>query len=272
MNSTHHLPVPLPDHGKQTAIFCSVGESRNLVVFVHGFGGKSQKTWSAFESLLLPQGLNADIIFYGYHGFLEHIQPNAGLLDETIDEIASRPTRFLATHAPHVVRGPGWRGYDRIVLVAHSMGAIVSRRALLVALKAKRKWVEQVRLVLFAPAHTGVDDVIGLLLGIRDPFGIGAIASGGIKIVSPALRDLLKASTFEKLAAETRAERQRNKRRSRCLVAARVVFGSAETVVSMEPFGEDPEPVSLRGKGHFSVCKPTAQFRRPVEIVAAELV
>ena len=45
--------------------------------------------------------------------------------------------------------------YDQVVVIAHSLGAVIARQALLNAWKQHEPWCGEIRLVLFAPAHKG---------------------------------------------------------------------------------------------------------------------
>jgi len=96
------------------------------VVFIHGFGGKAVGTWGEFPELLATEPrLNGwDIYNFGYStGLAPDILRRIWSSDPDLDELAV----FLSTNAATGDLG----GYGALVLIAHSMGGLVTQRALL---------------------------------------------------------------------------------------------------------------------------------------------
>jgi pimeloyl-ACP methyl ester carboxylesterase len=270
MSETHHNPAPITGYGKNTWALWAVRPADTLVVFIHGYGGKSVETWFQFDWLLPSHSPKTDIVFYGYEGLLHHIQPSATLFYKFLDGCLADPRSFVQGIDLGGERPRPW-SYKRIVLVAHSLGAVVSRQALLFALDDGKAWPSRTRLVLFAPAHVGVDKAVRLVLGIRDPLAAAAALSKGLIVASSALRDLLNKKTFKRLREETERWLKKAPRKSQCLIARQVVFGAAENIVKQERFCQDPRPTYISGKNHLSICKPSKAFKAPVSIVAKEL-
>lgn len=95
------------------------------IIFIHGFGGDAVKTWGAFPELLAADSRldGWDIYFLGYHTSLApDILRGIWSSDPDLDELAG----FLSTQAAHGTLGK----YKQLALVAHSMGGLVTQRAL----------------------------------------------------------------------------------------------------------------------------------------------
>jgi len=100
-------------------------EGNNLLLFVHGFSGESKDTFGH-----IPSMLQADSNFNGWAmkplGYSPIVQPKLGkdiwgaILD--VDKIAG----FLNTSIQYK-----FRKYDRIAIVAHSLGGLVAQKAIL---------------------------------------------------------------------------------------------------------------------------------------------
>jgi len=100
-------------------------EGNNLLLFVHGFSGESKDTFGK-----IPTILQSDSNFDGWAmkplGYSPIVQPKlgkdiwAGILD--VDKIAG----FLKTSIKFK-----FKNYDRIAIVAHSLGGLVAQKAIL---------------------------------------------------------------------------------------------------------------------------------------------
>src|SRR6266705_1056150 len=105
-----------------------------VLIFVHGFNGQALATWSSFPSLLTKQSKFSDwdFVFFGYDGLHTEAVTSAVDLGQLLDMISSSPSQLYgaSTASPHAARRHP-QAYKRIVLVAHSLGAVVARRAML---------------------------------------------------------------------------------------------------------------------------------------------
>jgi pimeloyl-ACP methyl ester carboxylesterase len=100
-------------------------EGNNLLLFLHGFSGESKDTFGH-----IPKMLQSDSNFDGWAmkslGYSPIVQPKLGkdiwgaILD--VDKIAG----FLKTSIKYK-----FKGYDRIAIVAHSLGGLVAQKAIL---------------------------------------------------------------------------------------------------------------------------------------------
>jgi hypothetical protein len=250
---SHRLPYPLAWGHGSVAIFAEQPANR-LVIFIHGFGGKAVKTWSGMHELLeYPKASGSDVLFYGYGSLSAPARNSATLFRELVDAAASNalPWQHALREAGAV---GGTRDYSDILIVAHSLGAVVTRRALLDAIRAQHPWVDKVRLLLFGPAHMGAR-LLELKALLRS--SISAIIADLFTIAqmrAPVLDDLSEGSQFlADLLSES--EQQIAAGRGRALVAERVIFGERDYVVRTDPFASDPLSVVWADEDHTSVCR-----------------
>lgn len=229
----------------RTKIIASRSPATKCVVFVHGFDGDALATWAGFGA---PGALNekefasTDLIFFGYDGLQSNALAASSFLFDLLDGLMSGSVRPSSS-------------YTRCVIVAHSLGAVVSRWALLRAYDSGCDWIDKTRYLLFAPAHSGgviVDGVLELLDGNAIMKALGAAA----KIGMPLLRELASDSAMLKtLERKTRAAKGCNAVRPN-----RVVIAEYEDIVSNLPFPGDPYPTAMRDAHHTTVCKPAKYF------------
>jgi hypothetical protein len=152
--------------------------------------------------------------------------------------------------------------------VAHSLGAIVSRRAILNARLKRKKWVDKTGLFLFAPAHCGSRSIQQLaadaLAGIP---GIGKSARAAAEYKLAPLDDLKEGSqTLRQLEDDTKKALATGG--AAYLIAKEVVFGMKELLVNTVRFCDDPVADFLPGHDHNSICKPSTKFLAPLHRVA----
>jgi len=146
------------------------------------------------------------------------------------------------------------RSYTRVAIVAHSLGAVVSRRAILDGIECGATWPERSRLILFAPAHMGTRLLKdqSMLSG-----GLGGIVSTILvawKLSRPAADDLKYGSPFlKKLWADTK--RYLDEGWAEPLRAKQVLFGEHEIVVDVGRFCDDPIQQVWPNHTHVSICK-----------------
>lgn len=95
------------------------------IVFVHGFGGDARETWGQFPSLITADAAlkGWDVISVGY---------NTGLMPDIRGLWAGKPDiQKLADFMRTIINKDFSAKYQRLVLVAHSMGGLVIQRSLL---------------------------------------------------------------------------------------------------------------------------------------------
>jgi pimeloyl-ACP methyl ester carboxylesterase len=123
-------------------------EGNNLLLFLHGFSGESKDTFGK-----IPTMLQSDSNFDGWAmkalGYAPIVQPKLGkdiwgaILD--VDKIAG----FLKTSIQNK-----FRNYDRIAIVAHSLGGLVAQKALLLLDDDSRDRISH--LIMFGTPSNGI--------------------------------------------------------------------------------------------------------------------
>lgn len=249
------------EHGLGSRAHWAVEPCGRAVVFVHGFGGTAEGTWIDFPSMLRSrtESRGVDLLFFGYEGKRHRTQHSAMRLRSLLIELVEDPLRLPARAQVH--RSSSFE-YEFVLLVGHSMGAIVIRQAIIDLFRLPKHWQEKIRIALFAPAHMGAD--IG-------PLVFEAVA--GVPILAPvpalarmywkALRDVEGGSqTIEQILDETR--RALATGRATNMKARVVVHGGNDSVVNPNTFAEDPPSTFYVHSGHSRVCKPNSGWERPL--------
>lgn len=250
---------------KDVQVLFAVQPTRKGVLFIHGFSGDAIKTWSDFD-VLLPASQTCcghDLFFYGYDGLRAEMTASASLFRDFLDRLFRRTAAFVNDNLPAAAQRPANFEYDELVIVAHSLGAVITRRALLDATRLGSRWVSKIRLVLYAPAHKGAN-VAALALEVASGFRFTRFFGALARFESPLIDQLKpESSDLRNLLAET--EQARCGGANPHLVARKVIIAEYERIVRNETFGGDPPPETIPDTTHTSVCKPRQEFRRPLE-------
>jgi alpha-beta hydrolase superfamily lysophospholipase len=264
---THYYAPELP-FGLNTCARWAVKPADTVCIFVHGFRGYALETWYEFPTILVEQGqcAAADLIFYGYDGKRARANTSANSFYDFLKKVGSQPAKIVNPTLQEAAtpRRQTFK-YRRIVLVSHSLGAVVTRFALLWAHQERKVWRKRVRQVLFAPAHKGSDisAMCSSILGMIKPLSAGGV-DALLKLAYPVLKDLYVGSPTLKDLEDRTLRALSRKAKEHYLIAHRVIVGTDDNVVEPLQFGKDPLPVEFDGKGHIKVCKPNAGFLDPV--------
>ena len=278
--STHfpERPLRMPaKFGKQeTFAVWSRRPAKKAILFVHGYSGAALTTWSEFHHLLpdTPGLEGHDLIFFGYDGLFSTTAASATLFYQFLDHLFRKPARVINPSLPARAARPDNFAYDHITLAAHSLGAVLTRWALLFAHQNKRPWVAKTSMVLYAPAHMGArierlamevsagGGSLGNLLRV-----IGVVS----KFKSPLIEELKEGSAeLQALLDQTKVALEEGA--APYLVAKRVVIADRETVVKNLRFADDPwPPETYAATSHTSVCKPRRDFSHPLDVLRTAL-
>lgn len=257
----------------QSSLFSPALESDGtLVVFVHGFRGRALSTWLAFPDFVEGfDGLRkADLLFYGYASRPQRMQNIAINLRSHLDAIWADAANLggavsaALAQRPKATEDTG-TAWARVLFVAHSLGAVVVRRALLdccldeTGRYGEEHWSRRSGLCLFAPAHSGAN-ILRLIDETLSTLGIPIAPV--LKLIHPCLYDLEEDCAA--LAALRDDYWGIPEDRRNLVNAVSVILAENDGVVDPGRFPGDPIPDQIAGKGHLDVCKPTQEFLDPV--------
>jgi len=256
---THQGPIsPAVSTGssnRNSSYFWSLTPSGKLVIFIHGYKGKAIATWARFDSLLLADRRfqDADCIFYGYDGLKTELIASSSLFLDFLHNICSNPADFINATLPPSVQRPTQFHYSSVLIVAHSLGAVITRQALVFACRQNFHWTSMVRMALFAPAHMGAD-VARLATEVAALNPIAALLSAFARFHSPLIDQLNpeKSTVLPALRQQVEAARGLG---NPSLSPTRVFIATRENIVKNDPFPGDPVPHAIDGT-HTSICKP----------------
>ena len=146
MAQNHYIGQPLPDEfGLKTRAFWAIEPIEKAIVFIHGFAGGTRSTWDDFPMLLLPELRCAghDIFYFGYEGIT--VQADNSVVDffKFMNTLFEKPSNLL--QYAHENRKDKPIHYGEVVIAAHSLGALMTRRCVLLAIDQNKSWVGSVK-------------------------------------------------------------------------------------------------------------------------------
>ncbi|HWY37722.1 MAG TPA: hypothetical protein VNY73_04135 [Bacteroidia bacterium] len=258
MATNHTTSIEIKD-GINSQEYFAFEQPNKLIVFVHGFGGGAISTWNNFSSMLLMDNdfAKSDIIFYGY----DTLKGQAGDHSAEFYHFLEKALAPVANDLLPPGQQLNERNYDSILIIAHSLGSVIVRQALLLANTDKKKWVAKTSMALFAPAHIGAN-VISLAMealpGLWNLVGVFA------RYKYPILNDLNpKESEILKIIKEKSAKLQESDA-GEFTKAKLVVYAKGDKVVKNVQYLEDKPAEVMQNKTHTTVCKPTEEYKNPV--------
>jgi pimeloyl-ACP methyl ester carboxylesterase len=249
------------------------------IVFVHGWGGGAHTTWEAFPHAVRfsPETATADAFLLAYASRKFSVATYSSHLRTFFHDLLHAPAKeILDGSLPRdAERRPAKFTYKQVILVAHSMGAVISRRALLdLDERPPRDGGlddndrKKIRLLLFAPAHKGSTLPLLIASGLGLDWIPGAtLAGNALTHYYRSLRDLaINSESLRRLEADTKAAREGHASRRGVghHLIAEVYHAADDKVVEQDRFDRDHEMPSIFSKDHRSLCKPTDNYRRPV--------
>jgi alpha-beta hydrolase superfamily lysophospholipase len=253
---------------KWIAYFTDAAPTR-LVVFVHGFGGKPLETWLRF-----PDGASArrwwresDLLFAGYDS-------TSGTIKGFADNLRHEIPAFYPVRRRDLLEADGAKvceptDYAELVIVGHSLGGVVVRRAVCDAIRVSQEGTSVSPLAsatvrLFSPATAGFRPAgkLGMLLETK-VFRWAAMiklrrsqAFTELERTSPMLDDT--RTTTEALARDDPSSSP---------LHPRTLWAFDDEVVEARDYKTDPVSDSIEKVSHSGVCKPEHAYIAPWDYV-----
>ncbi len=256
----------------------AVGAADTAVVFVHGFAGSADGTWERFSQSLrrMKEAASVDAFFVEYPSTTTGVPFCAAQFRMFLFDLLREPALqivngSLPDGAPKRPPGPL---YGKILLVGHSMGAVVSRQALLELDRNELREEERARIsmIFFAPAHKGARDVaryVATGFGLdRLPFS--SVIGGLLRLRYRSVDDLIKTSDcLQDLNTASKALREQRRAAGAQwdYLRARVFHAHGDRVVYQDAFDDDQPMEPVMAQNHRSVCKPRAGYSSPEDAV-----
>ena len=304
MTNLDHVPVTFKRFQGSTALL-SLIPPRSAVVFIHGFDGDPTKTWVDYPGMMPVDGKKIqiwrerDLFFYSYvsydqipslaEDFLDFLTSVAKVkAHDYLDAYFSLPSSkdYALGAGAELARYRGSGSYESVVLVGHSTGAVVIRKAiedwirpLLKKHPDPKKWkagisndavtssdllLANAALRFFAPAHLGF-------------LGAGALGVAmNVPVIDRVIGIHLKSKPlFHNLAPEcpiikdlrTKTE-EFYKEHHLTALKATVLFGKHEEIVYQGGYDQDDVLPKVPNHNHSSICKPNADYLKPMDFVS----
>ena len=264
---THFQIRPIASESGDVNAVLSIVPPKTCIVFVHGYSGSSVDTWAEFDRMMPRENAckSVDLIFYGYDGLFAELAASSSIFASFLKPLAIRPMDLIGDIPGAHDRGLDF-GYKRILIVAHSLGAVITRWALLDLRDSGESWLDRIEMVLFSPAHKGAR-VKDLASEVLSGFSFAKLFNSWIRFQSPLVDQLTEGSAELKfLEGRTIAAINKDGRRP-YLVPRAVIIAQYERIVSNIRFASDNPPLAFANKGHIAVCKPSDAWRAPVDAV-----
>jgi pimeloyl-ACP methyl ester carboxylesterase len=212
------------------------------------------------------------LLFVGYPSQKDNITGTADRLREELTNFYPRLSDSFLSVAGVGVREPADLPYEELILLGHSLGGVVVRRALS---DAASQWLADMAEDPTSPRPSLLDATVRLFspasAGFRPGGRLAALRAGPIwPIINMRLRcataytDLQPSSP---ILSETRkrTESALSSQSRRDLKALRpdLLWANPDEVVLTERYDTDRSSSSVDGTSHSSVCKPSDTYEAP---------
>lgn len=247
--------TPIP-YGRGSCAQWAESPSGTVIVFVHGFNGHPTETWTEFDQSLADVG--HDLVFYGYDSLRGTTNVMALGLLSCLAELMEKPALFVNGTLDLADARPDGFAFRRLVVVAHSLGAVVARRALLHG--TAKWWLACTDLCLYAPAHKGAH-LLRLVASTMSLFQapLEAIATWRF----PVLEDLKEGSDALK-SLQTSTDAAIDKGHTG-VCAKLIVISQNDGVVNTNSFIDRDHHGVVLPFSHVEVCKPNPLRSEPLD-------
>jgi pimeloyl-ACP methyl ester carboxylesterase len=247
---------------------------RRLVIFVHGFQGGAVRSWRDFPMVDQAEDWwqESDLLFVSYPSERENLTASASRLRRVLPDFYPHLPDGTLQISGFSVRPAQAGGYEELILVGHSLGGVVVRRALCDAAEdwlwrrakgqgADRPTILDAKVRMFSPASAGFRPSGRLGLVRATPFWV--VANAYLRR-SSAFTDLQPASpVLRETRTRTEALLQGPHGDELGALGAEIVWANPDDVVLSERYTTDRPAVAADGTDHGSVCKPNQGYVLP---------
>jgi hypothetical protein len=285
-----HTRSDIPGFDKSFAqVSETTGKIERAVIFIHGFSGSANGTWTDFLTLVDDPYTDqwweeSDLFFFDYHSASLHRKLARNKLDvlKFINHVWPNPPDSLFTAGGVTLRKDVT--YSELFLVGHSEGGLLLRKVILDVADSDAA-IQQYRTQRFAPKGPEPSSTGVLIANLRlfAPALGGETINGllGVLSRSPVISTFTgslaaKLSMGPASAAVTSARDSTNEYsdylKMECF-RAHILWADDDTIIEPERYKRDlecgnPPP----GTSHTSVCKPTQQYKKPLKFVKEGVV
>jgi len=260
----HTEAIDLDEKKDYIAFFSKKKKTAQLLIFIHGFHGHGVSTWKNFFTTLRTDKhfKDKDIIFYGYNSTAFQAADHAGDFYDFLHLHALSNSSSSCCIQALKEKKLKERKYGKVTIIAHSLGAIVTREALKTAYDNNCVWLSKVQMALFAPAHMGAN-IIPLIFETLNIVSITKLLGTFFKYRVPVLNDLEKDSTIlTKIMRDTKTLLRNGQ--GDFTKAKMVAHAKGDKIVQNIKFNQDCDAKRVEGKSHTRVCKPTNDYNEPL--------
>jgi hypothetical protein len=251
----YHWEEKRLEFGINSYVFWAKKPEGKALVFIHGFNGGPYTTFKQFDVLLrnYKEFAGCDIFFYGYSASKSQIAALAKGFVKMLLVLEKECVELYNKSFKRVVLNPRNSNfkYDNIVIVAHSLGAILTRIALIEINKSDSELTKKFDMILYAPAHFGahLSETYAILpLGILNllaSFKLGVKNSNDLRPSSKLIAKLLN---------DTKAIQ--SGKNYQFTIAKAVFWAEVEKVVIQQDYLLDKPAIVIEKTNHQTVCKP----------------
>lgn len=228
---------------------------KRLVVFVHGFNGSAVESWNEFP---VAGGFRdwwsaSDLLFVTYPSTRDSVAGAAYRLRQRLPDFYPTP-HPAAMGNRHPARDNTKEPYSELILVGHSLGGVVLRRALADAAQIHKddgtsSILLESSLRLFSPAQGG----------FRPTKGVGALRASPLwKFIEIILRASNSYADLEPGSGALTDLRRRTEALAVDYAALRAatIWANPDEIVADQSYDTDRVDSFVDGKNHRSICKP----------------
>lgn len=258
----------------------------NAIVFVHGFFGNSRITWDEFPRLFTENSnsscLDSDLYFLEYASTDRSIGNTAWDLVDFLKKIVPDPSGplqdLMGSTGLATLRPAKSFEYQQLVLVGHSLGGVVIRKALIDTVRKPiaglpdrfESLIREATVLLFAPAIGGV--LLSGPKGLLSEFPVIGAFKRMYQGYSVSLAEISQGSQFLESIRATTNHFANQPGAARSLTASIAWAENDDLIANYCGYMHDTDEVRIQEASHWSVCKPEYDDDPQFEFLMSRIV